>query len=66
MDDTDRASEIEEAARAEALKHARGRASMRPLGHCYFCGEAARGIFCGVECRDSFQHEREARVRAGR
>ena len=65
MDDTDRASLIEEAARAEALKHARGRAAMRPLGHCYFCGEEARGIFCSVDCRSGWQREQDARVRAG-
>ena len=64
--ESDRATEIEEAARDAALKRARGRAAMRPLGCCYWCEKEARGLFCDVDCRNMWQRERDAMARAGR
>ena len=53
---------------ASAIAHARGGVRMRCTGACRFCDEpvAPDTLFCDRDCRDDFERERAARVRAGR
>jgi len=66
-DDADRADAEIAQATAEAIKRTR-QPAMRPLGACYWCGDTSppQGLFCGPDCRDDWQRERDARVRDGR
>jgi hypothetical protein len=65
-DNADRADVEIERATQQAIKQSRAGA-MRPLGACYWCGDAAppAGLFCGPDCRDDWQRERDARARNG-
>ncbi len=49
---------------ADALK--RRKPELPKVGACYWCGEMTDGVFCGVECRDMWQKEQDARARNGR
>lgn len=66
MDELDRAQAREEEMRADALK--KRYPSLPYTGHCHWCGDITGGgrVFCGPECRDDWQREREAARRAGR
>jgi hypothetical protein len=66
-DDADRADAEIAQATAEAIKRTR-QPAMRPLGACYWCGDTSppQGLFCGPDCRDDWQRERDARARDGR
>lgn len=66
----DQATEREERDRELALANARhqGAKARLPLAMaCYYCQQEldAPGRFCGPECRDDHQRERDARVRNG-
>lgn len=52
---------------ASAIAHARGKQGMKANGRCRFCDEpvAPDTLFCDRDCRDDFERERAARVRAG-
>lgn len=69
-DPIDRAQELEEAHRAAALeRHAQrpARASLRPVGACYYCGEAvlAGRLFCDTECGWAWEDEHRTREAQG-
>ena len=61
MDDTDRATELEERQRAQA--EARRKPSLPIIGICYNCDSECHGVFCSRECRDDYEHREELRRR---
>jgi hypothetical protein len=63
MDETDRASELEEKYRALALS------KRKPVpehdGRCLSCGDPAAGAYCDAECREDSERFERARIRNG-
>ena len=56
-DEIDRASELEERQRADALSRVRTRVGLLLCGACHNCGERlpAGRLFCDADCRDDFE-----------
>ena len=70
-DETDKASEREELEREYGIRAATQAARglfLPAVGVCYYCGEetAPGARFCNSDCRDGWQLEEAARLRAGR
>jgi hypothetical protein len=65
MDNTD---EIIFAEVARGLAALRNKPSLVADGACHYCDEQVTicALFCGVECRDDYDKELVARMRAGR
>lgn len=38
-----------------------------PTGYCFYCNETlgSSRLFCDADCRDDYQHEQQAKQRAG-
>ena len=66
MDESDRATQQEELARAKALEF---RAAVpQPSGFCFNCGIEVKKTqcFCDADCRDDFAVAQAARLRNGK
>lgn len=65
MDDLDRASELEEKQRAQAMLLRKP--SLQAIGQCWNCSEpVGHGrLFCCIECRDDFQDRKAYEQRNG-
>ena len=65
MDDLDRASELEEKQRAQAMT--RRKDTPKPTGFCLQCGIETKPnqCFCDPDCRDDFEVAQAARIRNG-
>ena len=69
MDIYDIASEIECRDRELAIEfHRKSDQSLIPVGSCYFCESIISDgmVFCDSDCRNDFELEKKARLRAGR
>jgi hypothetical protein len=66
MDEFDRASELEERQRVDALARSRAGNCLTPTGDCHFCGELVKRLFCDTDCRDAYERVQRARKRNGR
>lgn len=66
-DDADRAQWRIEKDLQLAMEHARSAPGMRGHGCCHFCEEPVTddALFCDRDCRDDFEREEAARLRAG-
>lgn len=67
-DESDKATHLEELERQHLVQQARSNLNRMPyIGRCYFCEEDTPSprIFCDTDCRDMYEHEREARRRNG-
>ena len=67
-DIADRADKVIALALQHSLAATRQKQIVTPNGHCGFCDEPVTfpGRFCDVECRDDFEIEQAAMVRAGK
>ncbi len=68
MDQYDRASELEDYQREQAIiaakvQHGHAHARLRPVGRCHYCDEATTRLFCNPECRDGYDAEQRAKTR---
>lgn len=63
-DDIDRASDLEERQRAQALLLRKPQ--LVNVGYCHFCGEHTAGLFCSLECREDWQSREDAKRRNGK
>lgn len=66
MDMFDRASELEDRQREQAIAAARQPAPaqrLQPVGRCHYCDELTHRLFCGPECRDGHDAEQRAKTR---
>ncbi len=63
----DDACDREEFDRGLALRVRKPEYHLRPMGLCHWCEAPVRDneVFCGVECRDDFERDRELKRRAG-
>ena len=63
MDDTDRATQREEEARADALAYRKP--TLLACGWCHNCTESIGSgeLFCSIDCRDDYQRVVDARRR---
>lgn len=64
MDDSDRATQQEEFARAAALSR-REPVALFITGRCGYCEEHTGGLFCNADCRADYQRQQDADKRAG-
>lgn len=64
-DEIDRAQEMEEAHRSQALKMRKPQ--LVPCGFCFNCGEAIKPgwLFCDKECRSDYEDRQAAKKRNG-
>lgn len=65
-DQLDRASELEEMDRAQALK--KRMPELKAIGYCYNCNDDIHSgqLFCSTDCRDDYQREQDAKRRNGK
>jgi len=62
VDQFDRAQELEQRHRDEALKAQRSRPEMPFRGKCYNChAPIKRGCFCDTDCRDDYEKRTRGR-----
>lgn len=66
-DVADRSDQHVEQFIAAAIAHVGRQPRMMGTGRCWFCDEVIKPdlLFCDRDCRDDFERERAARVRAG-
>jgi hypothetical protein len=64
MDDADRASDLEEMQRQEALR--RRKPVRKRDGYCLNCGERSEGAYCNKECGEDAERIERADARNGR
>ena len=58
MDEFDRASEIEQANRDEAIARARTKQKTMFTGRCRYCNDVVdSGIFCNIHCATDYESE---------
>lgn len=69
-DDSDRATDLEQAARDEAVNRIRAAAPnrLKPTGYCFYCSEPVRApkIFCDAACAGDYDHEQKLKRASGR
>ncbi len=67
-DPNDRASELEELARQDALANSRRAAAPKPTGCCLYCGERLPmpQRWCDADCRSEYDDEQDALRRRGK
>lgn len=63
-DEIDRASELEEKHRTQALLLRKPHPVA--VGFCHFCGDVTTDVFCCTECRDDWQVREDAKKRNGK
>ena len=66
-DDADRADDRIEHAIADGIEACRRAVSIKPCGHCHYCGEVVpqHHLFCCSECSVDFRHEQERKKAMG-
>lgn len=68
-DVNDRATEVEEQAREDALARIRRAAQnkLHPKGTCHYCEDTVIGtVFCDADCRSMYETEKRLRAQNGR